>query len=82
MKVVGFQVDPPPRFEAHYEISGPLRGWQVRDSVTGEVMHAYGDDHKEMEVALEVAALVNKMSPEQQKELVWNHMAAKASSRW
>lgn len=77
MYVVGFQSDPPPRFEAHYEPTGLLRGWQIRDSMTGAVTHAGGDGEDDMRAMMEVSALMNKLPPDEQERLAQNHIAAR-----
>jgi hypothetical protein len=77
MEVVGFKHDPPPRFETHYEIAGVLRGWQIRDSISGEVTHAGGEGEQEMQAMMGVCALMNKLPPDEQERLVKSHMAAK-----
>jgi hypothetical protein len=77
MEVVGFQFDPPPRFETHYEPTGALRGWQIRDSMTGAVTHAGGEGEEEMRAMMEACALLNNLPPDGQERLVKNHTAAK-----
>jgi hypothetical protein len=58
------------RFEAHHEPQPPLDGWQIRDTVTGKVTHAYDHSEGDEAISREVVALMNKLSHEEQEALV------------
>jgi hypothetical protein len=63
------------RFVVRFEPEGHLSGWQIVDTATDSITHAYGNDAEEEACAREVSALMNRL-PEDQQRVLWPIEAA------